>query len=648
MIMADKIRIIEELGESELLLPGIVNKALAANDRIKYYFTLLQTARNRADHPRQEIFSLKVEREDAGETDILLDGVVAGTVKSAGIYRVPYLRKILSSVQSCMHDMVYPFEVQHTDDGKEFRKRVDALLEQFPQGDGDIISGEIINAITSGDISTGDSLHLLVMDLHKLLNRLQADLSRESISGAMTYSLRPEDRPPVQSFMDGLHRTEPLKFGHPGLGTTATRINDRVVIQNNIGLTDAHVLVVKVEGTVVTVTYTDIHMQRLQFFQSLFEKWSMKWEDTLSRKGPKTFEKKMYHLSSGRYTGKDEKDRDEFLSYLGSRIVFLIDWNRARKSLRNFLPNKDTISVLKWAADNDAGHLGYLSLGGEVTIYEALDLAAKAPLRYGEPLHRILGREKTTEYFIWVLRTASNGLIREQSVALIKDEIRAEMLRFFRSAHEGLRGLSEEHATYLVEVAEVVRDSLIHASRGKETDFITRSARRAKRWESQADAIVSKIRTLSQRMEKEEYFIGLITASDDALDSLEEAAFFITLTAPHKGARPVIQRLTGLAELALRGSQELLKAIIASQYVQQGFTREEMQEFLTAVDRVVGIEREADEELRTTVTTVLTTTTDPRELAVFMEIARNIEESTNALMKAGFIMRDTILAGVNR
>jgi uncharacterized protein Yka (UPF0111/DUF47 family) len=193
-----------------------------------------------------------------------------------------------------------------------------------------------------------------------------------------------------------------------------------------------------------------------------------------------------------------------------------------------------------------------------------------------------------------------------------------------------------------------VRDSLIQAERGKDIDFITRSAHRAKRWESLADTIVSKVRALSQRMEEEEYFIDLIIASDDAIDALEEAAFYITLTAPHKGARPVLKRLTGLAELALRGSQELLKAIIAAQYVHRGFTREEMQEFLTAVDRVVGIEREADEELRTTITTVLSTTTDPRELTVYMEIAKNIEVSTNALMKVGFIMRDNILSGVNR
>ena len=560
-----------------------------------HYFTLLQTATERADHPGQEISSLKTEREDAGETDLLLDGVVSGTVKSAGYYRVPYLQKILASVQSCMTDMVEPFIVRKTGEGKAFRERLRVLVEKLPSGDGDLISGDAIGAITTGDSATGDSLHLLVMDLHKGLNTLQAELSSESIAGAMTYSLKPEDRPAVQSFMEGLHRTEPLKFGHPGLGTTATRINGRIVIQNNIGLTDAHVLVVKVEDLIVTVTYTDIHMQRLQFFQSLFEKYPVKWEDTLSKKGPKSFEKKVYHLSSGRYTAGTGKDKDEFLNYLGSRIVFLIDWNRARKSLRNFLPNKDTIAVLKWAADNDAGHMGYLNLGGEVTILKPSTLPQKHPsgtvslsTRYSAG-----NRPPTTSCGCQDREPGPDpGAVGSPH----QRRIRAELLRYFRSAHEGLMGLSEEHATYLVEVAEVVRDSLIQAERGKDIDFITRSAHRAKRWESLADAIVSKVRTLSQRMEEEEYFVELIIASDDALDALEEAAFYITLTAPHKGARPVIRRLTGLAELALRGGQELLKAIIAAQYVHRGFTREEMQEFLTAVDRVVGIEREADEE----------------------------------------------------
>ena len=51
-----------------------------------------------------------------------------------------------------------------------------------------------------------DSLHRLVMDLHKALNRLAADCSEEILAGAHVFGLHPEDRAPVESFMQGLER----------------------------------------------------------------------------------------------------------------------------------------------------------------------------------------------------------------------------------------------------------------------------------------------------------------------------------------------------------------------------------------------------------------------------------------------------------
>ena len=107
------------------------------------------------------------------------------------------------------------------------------------------------------------------MDLHKQLNALQAGLAEETIDGAAAYGLADADRPRVAAFMAGLNRTARLKFDHPGLGTTATRCGDRLVIQNDIGTTDAHVVVIHVEGLTVSVTYTDVHEQRLRFFQDM-------------------------------------------------------------------------------------------------------------------------------------------------------------------------------------------------------------------------------------------------------------------------------------------------------------------------------------------------------------------------------------------
>ncbi len=505
----------------------------------------------------------------------------------------------------------------------------------------------LIADITLGDPAGPDSLHLLLMDMHKSLNNLQKMISTENIAGAMTYNLQEQDKCLIQAFMSGLNRTAPLKFDHPGLGTTATRTNNRLVLQNDIGLTDAHVLVIHVEPAQINITYTDIHMPRLQFFQGLFDSWNVIWEDTRSRKGDEDFEKKLYHLSTGSYYAKDEEEQRKFLEFLGSRIVFLIDWNRARKRLRSFLPNKDCVTVLRWAAEHEVGHVGFLQLGGDKLIYDGLEMAARIPLRYGEPLYQILGREKTIEYFQWVFNAAAKGLLANHSRLLIQDEIKAELLRYFHSAHENLMEICEQHATLTVEVAMAVRDALLHIQRKENSQFTERTARRAKIWESEADNLVSKVRSLSIRFEAARQYTDLINVADDALDFLEEASFFTTLVPRSTHSEKMLKELVMLGEIAVKGCQEYLKAVIASQYVHKGYSREEMQDFIRAIDGVISTEREADEALRNAEKVILAETTDYKELRVFFEIARIIEDSTNSLMKAAFVLRNNILESLN-
>jgi hypothetical protein len=60
-----------------------------------------------------------------------------------------------------------------------------------------------------------DSFHVLVMDLHKALNRLTAEFSNEAIDGAHVWQLSAADRPLVAAFMRGLNRTRALKLNHP-------------------------------------------------------------------------------------------------------------------------------------------------------------------------------------------------------------------------------------------------------------------------------------------------------------------------------------------------------------------------------------------------------------------------------------------------
>ena len=71
----------------------------------------------------------------------------------------------------------------------------------------------------------------------------------------------------------GCTATERLRFDHPGLGTIATRSGEALVIQNDLGETDAHVVGRPGDGRIVTITYTDVHLARLLFFQGLFSLW---------------------------------------------------------------------------------------------------------------------------------------------------------------------------------------------------------------------------------------------------------------------------------------------------------------------------------------------------------------------------------------
>ena len=94
--MVEKAKIVKSLGESKLALPGLVNEALAANDRAKYLFTLLQSAKGHADNPAGGHSALAAERAPAGVEYASLDKVVAQSAKvKRGGYRIPGAGRIV-------------------------------------------------------------------------------------------------------------------------------------------------------------------------------------------------------------------------------------------------------------------------------------------------------------------------------------------------------------------------------------------------------------------------------------------------------------------------------------------------------------------------------------------------------------------------
>ena len=74
-----KTQILTAIGETGLQPEVRLNSALAANDRLKYVFSLLQMALTYAEHPDQPATTLKRERIACGIDDPVLDTVVAGS-----------------------------------------------------------------------------------------------------------------------------------------------------------------------------------------------------------------------------------------------------------------------------------------------------------------------------------------------------------------------------------------------------------------------------------------------------------------------------------------------------------------------------------------------------------------------------------------
>jgi len=637
--MSEKTRILDALNEQALLLPSLVNRALSANDRVKYRFALLQAAQAHAERPDAVTSSLRAERLAAGVEDGKLDRVAEDSERvGKGRYRIPDSARIVRDVLADVSEMLEPLRAAQTAESAAFAQRLQAFA--IPGSGGDELAAEDIRAITAGDRAGADTLHLLVMDMHRALNVLQASLASETISGCRAYGIRAADRALVAAFMGGVNRTAPLKFDHPGLSATATRVGDTLVLQNDIGATDAHVLVIHVTGRTVTVTYTDVHLPRLLFFQSLFDGYDVQWQDTRSRKDA-AMDDGVYHLCVGSHAARSSAQARDYLDHLGSRLVFLIDWNRARKRLRLFVPRKAAVELLKWAADGNIGHMAWLKAGGEQLIFDAMSFAYAAQLKPGDRLDALLGENRAVQFLRFNLKQAVDGLTQGRPASLVADEIRTELASHVRSTEDALLDTALEHAGLIVELADTVRAALEAAQAGRQ-HAVAAMAERAKDWETAADRELNSARgTLA---EGDNFILQLMSAADDIADDLEEAVFHITLS-PNAHATS-ITALGKLVDPVANASRELVKALAASRHARRGVPREDMDDFLQAVHAIRTMEHASDLAEREVKRTLAS---DPRPFAeVFgiVEAARNLEQAADGLMHVALLLRDHVMGKV--
>ena len=635
---------IATLGESELLLPGLVTGGLAANDRVKYLLTLVQAARAAADGVGEQS-PLRDERLACGIEDSRLDRVIAESVREPdGRYLVPGVEGLALWAIDEVKAMIEPLHVAAVPTAQALADRIEVIAAELSV-DGDLVSAEDVARLTRGPGDAGDSLHLVVMDAHRELNRLEVEIATESIDGAHVHDLADDDRELVRAFMRGLHCTERLKLDHPGLGTTATRSGEALLIQNDLGTTDAHIVVIRTTGSVVTVTYTDVHLARLLFFQDLLASFAVVWEDTRSRNDD-SMESGLFHLATGRFQATPDIPVERFLEHLGSRLVFLIDWNRARKRLRRLVGRRVSVRLLRWAAEHGYGHLAFLRAGADGLVYDALEFAGGRVARAGESLEEALGADAAEAYLRSVLRICSEGLLAGKPVSLVQDEVRAELTDYLRSARQEIHELALGHAELCVEIAETARDGLEQAIAGA-VDRRNATAARAREAEHRADALVTEARTAVVRSPDLAPFLGLIEAADDIADCAEEAAFYATLLPvgqPGDAVRPQVRRIAGLV---LRASREYLRAVQLSLELRRGGPREDMDAFLSAAHQAIELEHETDDAQRAVHRALVGGNgTSSIGLFVVVELTRTYEEAADALMHSAHLLLEHTLARV--
>jgi uncharacterized protein Yka (UPF0111/DUF47 family) len=635
-----KTQILEALGETALALPGLIATALQANDRTKYYMSLLQACRERTTTTGAPASDLRAERTACGENDDFLDQVVAGSRATPdGVMFVPHARQIVERVFASIEQMLAPFRATPAElnPSDVYASRLEALRRRFGTIADDTLPAGYVEAMTHADRRGDDSVHLLVMDLHRELNRAQLRTSERSLDGAAVYGLSEADEPLVRAFMRGLQTTAALKFDHPGLATTATRAGGRLIIQNDIGTTDAHVLVVHVEGLRVSFVYTDVHHLRLRFFRDLLERAQFAWTERGTTGGE-------YVTLAGTRPCSRREEIEDVLALLGSRLVFLIDWNRARKRLSRFMSKADAVAALRWAADRGIGHRAFLEAGGERLIYNAFERVAFPQLRSGARLDELLGRDAALAFIQAVLRITSDAWQQHASLRLVRDQVQAELLEHLHNSQQGVLGLASDHAALVVALAMAVRDAIDGLREQRSGVDLARAAERAKRWETKADDIVNRARSAQRQLPDADLVGQLLPCADDIADGLEEAMFLTGLLSANRPGAEAIDALARLAGIAVAGAEEYVKCVEIARDVRRNGTRDDVQHLLIAVDRVISVEHESDEAERQATAAALTSSGDFRSLHVYAEIAHAIEAAVDALGRSALMVKDAVMA----
>lgn len=636
-----KSQIIEELGQADILLPSLVAEGLAANDRIKVRMSALQAASNHAQQPDRPATDLRVECSAAGIPHAALTTLIGGAhLAGDGRMAAPNLARLMKEIHEDAAAMIRAVSAGNPSEGEALGARLAAIRAAGTLEASNEIEFVRIAKLTGVAPDGADSLHRLVMDMHKALNRLAAGCAEEILAGAHVFGLDAEDRAPVESFMQGLNATRALKFDHPGLDTMATRSGDRLLIQNDIGTTDAHVVVIAVKKNAVTVTYTDVHRARAKFFIAQFDKFEAKWSGLDRHTAAGLGDDNAFYLVTGQLQAENSGDRNAFLTALGAGLVFLIDWNKARKLLRSWVAKDDATHILEWAARQRLGHRAFLELGGNELIGTAVRNAAPTRIGFGERLDQALGRNPAVDFLKTALRVSSEALSAGQSVRLVRDQIEADLVRHLERVDSTLLAIVLRQVGLAHDLTAIIAAHIATLREGRPSEG-ARLIARASHIERKADRIAIEARQEAARLDAGPIIEQLVDRVEEAVDELEQAAFIASVTPA--GTDPSLWAALGeLCAIATTATEAAASGLAAAIEVPEG-RRADAEDALDAVIRLIDAEHAADSRERGLTAQVFAGGFDVATSLSVLELARAIERATDRLASFGHLLRRHIM-----
>src|SRR5579883_2739027 len=135
-----KTQVLEVIGETDWSRLAQIQAALAANDRIKYYLSLLQTAAAQADHPGEPMSWLRRDDLQATIGRRAADDLVSQSQRDNGRYRMPGCSMLLQRIAEDLRTMAAPVLADAEPPQRaDLSGRLESLIAKLPSPENDTV-----------------------------------------------------------------------------------------------------------------------------------------------------------------------------------------------------------------------------------------------------------------------------------------------------------------------------------------------------------------------------------------------------------------------------------------------------------------------------------------------------------------------------